>query len=693
MKKVYVTFGFLLLAFIATAQQPAETDTVKVVNLNEVQISSYYDIHARNNKSKTKDGQARTERLLETIPGINIISRGNFAQEPVIRGLSDGQVFVTINGMKIFGACTDRMDPATSYIEPNNLRSVKLSNGAGFDAGGATVGGGLSFVLKKPELNAAQQWQSSAGVGFETNARARQFLGNVQYSSRKFALSANGIYRKAGNYTPGGDKSILIARLNTWNKDIGFSVDENARLLYSQYEKWNAGINAIYQFNEHHFLNADIIVDRGKNIGYPALTMDVAFANAHIASLSHEYKNHNKKFSSLETRFYFNHINHAMDDTKRPSEQLLMHMDMPGYSWTGGFFSKGLMNLAHQQIKARVESYVNRWHAEMTMYAPHANFTMFMMTMPDVQRGVTGVDVEDDIHAGNRLNIKVGGRAELNTSSVFSNAGLQQLSVIYDKNLSRNNLLWNAYVAPTLHLGNNWQATFKAARAGRAATLKELYAVYLFNRVDCFEYIGNPGLKNEEAYNFDAEVLYRSSFIYFGVKGFSYFFKNYIAGIVEGELMPTMGSQGVKRYQNLTAAKTFGGELMAMAHPFKKITVTSINTYQKGEDVNGNALPLMAPFHTTNKIEWQPYRTWNLFLESAYAAKQNRVSRFYGEKETPAFHVLNAGVVKTIFWKENKMVLSATGFNLFNSYYYEHVDVLKLPRLGRNIVLHATVYF
>ncbi|MFV0606668.1 MAG: TonB-dependent receptor [Niabella sp.] len=688
---VLLAITFIFFNTIIIAQN--ENDSIKVTPLDEVTIESYYDVNARNNKLKTKDGQARTERIINSIPGAGIISRGNFAQEPLIRGLSDGQIFVTINGMKIFGACTDRMDPTSSYIEPNNLKSIKLNNGPGFDAGGATIGGSFNFSLKEPMIGAEKKLETSLGVGYETNAAGRQFLGNMQYSGKKFAVYLNGIYRKANNYTPGGDVKDVVNQYGIWTKETGFTVDNKARILYSQFEKWNLGVNAVYQLNGQHSLHADYITDQGRNIGYPALTMDVGLADANIASVSHRFTPTSGHFSSLETKLYFNHIYHAMDDTKRPAEQLIMHMDMPGYSWTGGFYSKAAFQFEHHKLKAKVESYVNRWHAEMTMYANNADFTMFMMTIPDAQRNVTGFDVEDIIHFSDKVQAKAGLRAELNSSSIFTDKGLEQLTVIYDKNLARNHFLWNVFVQPTYQISPSVKLDVKLARAQRAATVKELYAVYLFNRVDGFEYIGNPGIKNETAINIDAGIAYRSKHLYSGIKGFGYFFNNYIAGMVENGLTATMGSNGVKRYQNISSARIMGGEWMISWQPVNQWNLSSVNVSQKGIDANKNAMPMISPFHTTNKVEWQPQQSWNLYAESVFAAAQNNASSFYGEGTTPSFHIVNAGIIKSISAKNHRMVLSITGNNLFNQYYYEHIDVIKLPRPGRNIILHGTIYF
>ena len=70
--------------------------------------------------------------------------------------------------------------------------------------------------------------------------------------------------------------------------------------------------------------------------------MDVSLAKAVIASVSYEYSNKERFIKSLETKIYANSITHVMDDTKRPNVPI--HMDMPGWSDTYGFYIKSKAN-------------------------------------------------------------------------------------------------------------------------------------------------------------------------------------------------------------------------------------------------------------------------------------------------------------------------------------------------------------
>ena len=52
---------------------------------------------------------------------------------------------VTIDGMRIFGACTDKMDPVTSYVEVSNLSEATISSGQQGSCHGNTIGGSIDL--------------------------------------------------------------------------------------------------------------------------------------------------------------------------------------------------------------------------------------------------------------------------------------------------------------------------------------------------------------------------------------------------------------------------------------------------------------------------------------------------------------------------------------------------------------------
>ena len=641
------------------------------------------------------NGHSRTETILENIPGVSLVRRGNYAQEPIVRGMGDGQTLLTVNGMHIFGACTDKMDPSTSYIEPSNLQKIRLTTGPAFGIGGSSIGGGLQFQLKEAKNGLSQPWSGQFVTQYETNSHARQLVGQLHYSSDKWAVLVDGVYRKADDYTPGGSKSANIARYGQWSQTQVFTVNGKGQINYSQYEKWNLHLNTLYQLSANGFLKMDYIHDDASDIGYPALSMDVKYARSNIAGLHYIESNTNNKRTYWESAVYYNKINHAMDDTKRPPDEISMHMDMPGWSETKGAFSQMHWKLTpHQTLKAKIEGYVHRWHAEMTMYPKNGGASMFMLTIPDAQRTMLGADLEDSWHIEDRWKLLLGGHLGHSGSSLFSEAGEKQLSTISTDNPIQNRTPYNVYADLQYPLSASLSTDFYVSRTMRVPTLREMYAVYLFNPLDNYDYVGNPDVKKETSCNLEWQWNYVRSGWNLHLKLYGYFFQNYIAGIVDPDMTAmTETANGTKRFGNISHARITGTELSFQWNILPNVQFNSNNSIAYGSDNDGHALPLIQSLRSSNTVQWQPAAGMQVYAENLTTARQGHVSSFYGEKATPGFAVFHTGANKKLNFGHQSLDIGVDVRNIFNRYYFEHLDIVQLARPGRNVQIRLSYSF
>ncbi len=121
-----------------------------IIDVDEVMVKG--DRARLSDPSSSTHNQNATEDLMDRIPGADFIQRANFAWEPVIRGMNGGQVGLVIDGMKVVGACIDRMDPTSAYVEVENLERLELTKG-GFDLNtGSQIGGSINLMTEKPTL-------------------------------------------------------------------------------------------------------------------------------------------------------------------------------------------------------------------------------------------------------------------------------------------------------------------------------------------------------------------------------------------------------------------------------------------------------------------------------------------------------------------------------------------------------------
>src|SRR5690606_34919126 len=161
-----------------------------------------------------------------------------------------------------------------------------------------------------------------------------------------------------------------------------------------QFQKYNLSTNLGYRITDDKVLTASFIFDEARDVGYPALTMDVSLARAVIGSVGFEKETLWGSFSNWKSKLYFNTVTHVMDDTQRPDVPI--HMDMPGWSDTYGFFSEARLNTIKHKFVFKLDGYYNKSLAEMTMY-PNApdQLPMFMLTWADVRSANGGLYAED----------------------------------------------------------------------------------------------------------------------------------------------------------------------------------------------------------------------------------------------------------------------------------------------------------
>ena len=141
-----------ILSLLFSLKAVGQDSTLKQIDLSEFNVIEFNQDDDPLNEYYKGNRFSLTESALERIPAVSLVSRGNFAPEPIYRGFSGGQVNLTLDGMHIFGACTDKMDPITSYVETNNLKEIEAGNSASSSSTGAGLGACIDMKTAKPDL-------------------------------------------------------------------------------------------------------------------------------------------------------------------------------------------------------------------------------------------------------------------------------------------------------------------------------------------------------------------------------------------------------------------------------------------------------------------------------------------------------------------------------------------------------------
>jgi len=669
------------LHFFGKAQQSESSELLRdTVKIEEITISANLPLKDKDVVNFYRTNEFSTlDNINARLDGMSLIKRGAYALEPQLNGFSGGQLNVTIDGMKLFGACTDKMDPVTSYIEPTNLKNITINKGTNGSQNGCNIGGSVDMCLQEPNINSPHPFYSSLGVGYESVSGSRNILFSSGYRKKKWEWGIDGVYRKNGNYKDGNNKTIL----------------------FSQFEKTNIHSVLKYLPNEISSFKADILYDVARNVGYPALPMDVSLARATLIAL--EYQRNGK--IQLKGKVYFNTIHHVMDDSQRDSLYLLkskpenksdsvyMRMDMPGRSTTLGTYFQVTMPWGERnKLVVKGDNYTNNSIAEMTMHMRYAGFApespMYMQTWPEMVRNVTGVFIQNTTFVSQNMSIMVNGRVDYNIDVLKSKYGQEQFSVFnYSLDKTRSKLIKSLNMTFQCRFFESISMLATAGYAERMPTIGERMGFYLYSAYDGYDYIGNPYIKTEKSNFFSLAFLLSKPKLKVNFTQSFSFVNDYIMGVTDSQI-PAMNfyAKGIRVYSNIPSAKLYSADLQVLYNPIKSISAFLSSKYTFGELNSGKALPLIPPLKTVLAVQYQKDH-FSLQAEGESSMAQNRINIDCGESKTPAFTVFNVKSGYSVPFAQTVVDIGLGITNLLNKVYYEHLDWGRINRPGRSVDL------
>ncbi|MFC0878642.1 TonB-dependent receptor plug domain-containing protein [Saccharicrinis sp. FJH2] len=681
MNRYIMVVMYIVVMANISGQNPAYR-TNDTLLIDEVRISAFQPVSDRLMLNFYKTSQfSSIDDITARLGGVSLIRRGAYAMEPLIHGMGAGRINVTIDGMHMFGACTDKMDPVTSYIEPVNLSSIQVLSGSEGNRMGSTVGGSLNLITEEPVPGAGESFGAEGGLSYSENSGGID--GNLAFylNQDRWALLFSTTTRNHSEYRDGNGKTVP----------------------FSQFSKKNLHGALAYQLTDKQLLRADVIYDDARNVGYPALPMDVSQATGQIYSLDYKLAN-TGKLDLLKVKLYGNSVYHQMDDSQRDSvfyletgDTVVMRMDMPGWSKTFGAYAEADYRLGSKgHLFVKLDNYLNMARAEMTMHM--RNFSspgeppMYVETWPDMQRYVSGAYVSYTHAFGDKLELFADARLDYSSTSVTSLAGQRQFTVFgYDISQPDSRLVKGGNINLKLRPDKHWIFHAGGGYSERIPDITELYGFYLFNAYDGYDYIGNPDLKNESALDAILKLSYTAD--KFKLKGEAglHFIQNYIMGITNSSI-PKMNlyASGTRMYQNIDGALISGNSLYMQWLPAKYFGIVSTFRYTYGRLSSGEPVPLIEPFknYTTFYVQKDQF---SFQAENELAAAQNRINAAYGETKSPGYDLINLRLLYETYLQLTEVELGAGVNNLLNKTYKTHLDWGNVYRPGRSFYVSLRI--
>lgn len=609
------------------------------------------------------------DSFLKNVDGVSMIQRGAFAWEPAIRGQSDQRMNLMIDGMQVFKACVDKMDPITSYVETGNLARLDIDkNGAGV----AEHGNGnstLNLITQKAQNTPFTMDIESAfrAPGLYQNYNINMNSGD---KSKRNAFRFSGGYKKASDMRAGNGTTI-----------------EN-----TQYEKLN--LNADYQhtFPSGHRLGINYITDKAYDVGYPALLMDATRALADIGRLQFIFADQQRDFRFESASVYANTIRHTMDDYSRDvaAREVMRGMYMPMYGQTETYGGKlnGQVSISDYHINWFLDGFLSKASGDMKMESLNPDVAdMLIYNLDDVRTSSIAMGFSHHVQLSSNLGLHLEENIRFNKLNTRSNSHASLFEGLYNRNLKpRARVLLSGSASLLWMLGDTWSITGSTVYSERMGNHMELFGHYIYNYTDGFFYDGNPWLKPERTIAADLNTTWETDHHSLSFTLFHKQFFNYIDGIVAEDV--SNNDFRFKRYSNAGNAITSGAELRHIHNFADSFRVENRASYLYAQNLTlDEPLPLIPPLQGTAVLSYSPGN--HLFsLHTDWASAQNRIAAISSiEDKTKGYITFGASYERS--WLQDKLTTSLEIDNLTDQYYHTHTSLGNIPESGFSLMLSA----
>ncbi len=661
-KIIFQALGYDIKTVFVSTLASENTLNVELVektqHLDAVIVSTFYNKiqsqnvmkveHASINELKEKGSISLIDGLT-TLPGVSHISTGNSIGKPVIRGLSGNRVLVYSQGIRMenqqFG------EEHGLGLNGNGIESVEVIKGPASLLYGSDALGGVVYF--NPEKYAPQSQQMThVEQTYYSNTQGSSTSMGYKATPSKFKFLAQGNYTSHADYdVPNGNRIINTRFIEKdFKSGIGYSNSKIATDFRYNYNNLNLGLP-----------EEDIENSGSRNPLFPKQVV----AN-HLLSLNQKvyFKN-----SKIEADFGYS-INDRKEIEAPNEVALSMKLNTISY------------NVKYCMPK------MNRWETIIGVQGMDQTNTNFgeELLIPDAKIADFGAFATTN-YSWNSNVLQAGIRYD-NRKISTSTHGIEGEDGYFEA-LNKQFNSFNASLGYKTNLSNSLSTRINIASGFRAPNLSELTSNGVHEGSNRFE-IGNSSLKNEQNFQLDVNLEYKSEHVEVFVNGFYNHIHQYIY------IRPT-GSQlsGNDVYQYVqNNAQLYGSEIgiHVHPHPFDWLHITSSFENVIGTQAD-NYLPLIPANQWKNNLRitlknspWYTDGFVAAFFN--YTFKQNNISAF--ETKTHDYLLVHLAMGGKISWGKTKCTLRLNANNLFGKTYINHLSRFKndgIVAMGRNILI------
>lgn len=555
------------------------------------------------------------EALSRNSSSITMVRGSGVANDIILRGQKRDNINVLMDDAKIYGGCPNRMDPAITHINSDNIENVKIIEGPYDVEHFGTLSGLVVAETKKPTK------EPSGDVN----------LGMGSYGYKKASASASGgndVVRVLFSASTEESDQYKDGNGDTFNDQINKAVAQGMGMNANKYSASNSDREAYEKKTfmgkifinpvENQEIRLGYTLNRSDNVLYPSRMMDADYDDSDIYTFGYSIYDLGTYSKELSLEVYTSKVEHPMSTRYRNSgatnyRTVKMDSDIEGLTL------KNKMNLAGGVLLYGLDTSKRNWDGEdyMTNVNSGAKTYTYFGAMPDVDTTNKALFAKYTTDMG-RFNIQAGTRYD--DTSVKANRKALATVQKYDndyESLSANTIL-------TYRATDNVDYFIGLGKASRVPDARELYHASKSTGV------------LDQVTNYEADMGFKTHYDTFGVKGKLFYsvLKDYI-----------YYNSDASKYVNVDAT-IYGASLDAYYDISDTLTLNYGMSYLKGkkdDPLLGQSDKDLADIIPLRAITSLTYHTGDhaLKTEMVAAKRWNNVDSDNGEQALSGYAVFN----------------------------------------------------
>ncbi len=674
------------LSFSLTVSAIPGQEVVVTATAHPGATSQQYQPVATKNAVELHDapGSSFSEEI-DDIPGVAARWNGSAASRPIVRGLSNNEVLVLENGMRMGDLAT--FDPAhATPIDPDEVREVDIVRGpAAILYGPNTIGGVVNVITKTiPSASGKTVSGNATVMGNSVNDLYSGHFNTVwSDGSSALGISAGGLHSQnisipSGTYSDptvldgnGNPQTFQLSAIpqsfiRTSDESIGYSYQGDFGMI-------GAGVK--------HYQS---------NYGIPGDPWDSTYMNPTTLRIEQE------KYT-VELRGQYDANGSFIDQVRLNSNASdythSEYPDTPATYYPAEFPQNNFHQNSYNTALQFILHPMGAWHGTLGLWSEFDNLTiggLQPLGPNSLTTDLAGYALEE-YEASTQTRIQGAIRYDYNNISTFV-APNSTVSQFVNFNELRTAGAITASAGIIQNFSDEITGSLDLGRSYRAPTVQELFAIGPDDASQAV-LVGDSNLVPEKSFGVDMALKGRFSNLTFSFTPFINFIDNYIYSYDTRVMDSTFGSGYDYRDFAQTTARLYGAEASASVALMDYWALSASADYVNSEDTKNNVpLPSTPPLRGLLRLTYID-NTYNGLIEWRLAAPQNRLGD--GDFYTAGYGIVNLGFGMRFFSGDVTHNISLHCDNLLDQRYYDNLSAIGffLPQPGRSFRLVYDVIF